>query len=605
MRAWIYAWRWVRIVFRYFFLLAPKESRLATKVLENVKSLIQKNGNQVFQDAAKFQSSLSSAEVEQEERSAFWELCEHEGDALHQCVAIFVDRSTFPTMNQDPLPFLLILDEARFLINTVGNLPRNFSLFRVLRAALKKKDYVFAVLVDTTSHLSNFSPALRNDPSSRNVEGDFASSSTELFPPFNWLVTTDVLSDKDPYSYGRPLWKTTLDAYESGNKVPESSHIDLVNFAWTKLQCSNSSPMLYTPTVIMAMIAVLTGISVSPISNMATELVGSHMATCCAIESNREAILISYPPEPILAEAALQKLHQCVQDGSTNKILDCLLSSFRIGVLDSGHNGELVVKLFCLIARCGEMFKCLTVGEFFKALLRIDVDNHGELSFTCFTSMIRGDKPFQDFWEEMDPSIMLKKLFDRRVAVELPKNQKGADLLLPVRQKNKNDESFSYKYILIQVKNVEVFPNSKVEIVANNLHPQAAFGQESVWVAYSLPIGLLINVGVESSDTSVKKVLSNIWTAIGVDKFMHLFIATERADVKTRLMRLLRERPVKEWGTEKKIGNLHEIEMILSFNPFWGNEFGKETNCQEAIASDTDGVCSSFGQHKKRKYNDT
>ena len=137
------------------------------------------------------------------------------------------------------------------------------------------------------------------DPSNRPITGDrLDRPSQKLFPPFHWVTTMDIY--KEPSTIlGRPSWANADDEREGENWGR------LTDFAWDKLSCYGQ---ITSPNVVIAMLAVLSGISVSPISTTAIELVGSHMATCWAIDETRESICIAYPVEPILAIAALQKL---------------------------------------------------------------------------------------------------------------------------------------------------------------------------------------------------------------------------------------------------------------------------------------------------------
>ena len=44
----------------------------------------------------------------------------------------------------------------------------------------------------------------------------------------------------------------------------------------------------------------------SPQSQLASELVASHMATCLSVSEGRKQLMIAYPSEPLLSEVALE-----------------------------------------------------------------------------------------------------------------------------------------------------------------------------------------------------------------------------------------------------------------------------------------------------------
>lgn len=594
MVKWIDAWRWIRILFRYLFIY--EEIQDLDILLDKLhKSFREADANDELEIYSLMKAAghdgLTKPELEKEERRLFWSLCEN-GDyanKLHFCV-----KELFALTYEDnkyPLPalqVLFVLDEARFLINTeVKHFP-GYNLFRLFRAGLKGcKECVFAVLVDTTSRVSNFSPPLASDPSNRDVHGDIASSKTQkLFPPFHWITTTDVLCDNSMnvksreyvFTLGRPLWMSTLRTYGA---APNRFHFQqLVDFAYKKLSCYDAAENHNIPKVI-AFLAVLTGMSVSPHSSTAMELVGSYMATCLAIDDDREALCISYPIEPILSEAALNWLREAKLKET---VLDVLNSCLRIGIVNSGHSGELVVKLLFLLGRCkiSKTFECCTIesiltslmgaGGFSKVKDDICVLSY-ELSFTRFCKVIRWDKTFEEFWGQSDPGSVLKAIYERRGAIELPDSQRGADLLLPTW----NEAEDTYRYILIQVKNVI---SLSVNRALNKLMPEFVFGVNSKWPEYDCGFSLLVNVGSSSVKDPIKlytRKKQHILVLNGLDIFSDLSSKNWDAVV-SGLRDILRERGVNQW-----VHGEVEKYQVLSFEPIWRQLMG----CDNDDAMDT------------------
>jgi len=444
----------------------------------------------------------------------------------------------------------------------------SYTLFRLLRAALREQTRgVFAVLVDTTSHVSNFAPSVQGDPSTRDRPADDMKIGQKLFRPFHWVTTTDVLKGngkKAEFVLGRPLWKTTLD-YRRGDLV------SLMRFAWDKLSCQKS---LESRDVIIAMLAVSTGLTVSPMSTTAIELVGSHMATCGAIDDSREALYISYPAEPIMTEAALDQLKKALESNeSAPKIFDSLLYYMRIGTLDAGRNGELVIKLLLLLARAKSSERlevCRSTG-FLKNLCGSNTNLTGKISFTCFSKVTRwGQISFKNLWNRQIPKILLKALYERRVAMEFPDNQVGADFLVPICV-NEDD----YRYILVQAKNVVDWSDSKASEAREKLRPEKVFPNNTKWVGCDSKLRLLINVGKEQ-EPNVKVNTEGDVTFVeinGLDGFSCLFAEGTSSDVKKGLRSILREPSPEDWLDRKE-----EEEQFLSFDPIFKTALDYKTD---------------------------
>jgi hypothetical protein len=63
---------------------------------------------------------------------------------------------------------LVVIDEARFLLNSKLTDHSDYTLFRIFRSALQSfKSGLFAVVVDTQSQIAKFTPSRHLDPSLR------------------------------------------------------------------------------------------------------------------------------------------------------------------------------------------------------------------------------------------------------------------------------------------------------------------------------------------------------------------------------------------------------------------------------------------------------
>jgi hypothetical protein len=409
-------------------------------------------------------------EKENKERMAFWSLCfershDHLMKRMFNFINSFAENGEMPEKIQEMLKckhVLLVIDEARFLSNAAFSTHSNVTLFRIFRAALKDiRSGFFAVVVDTLSRIANFAPSRKLDPSLRYIEKDDCMGK-DLFHPFTAVTTMDALCDpnnnldeaKYRFTLGRPLWKITLDYYIATESSVTSALDELITFGGVCMPNDEGK---------IACIAVLTGINISPLSTIANELVASHMATCLAIDSNRESLFMMYPVEPVLAEAAKHYIKHEYGHRKLSKVFEPLQDCFRIGAIDRGHNGELIAKLLILLG----MFQISEVGSVVSscqcvldALFGKDVMNNeslahagDEFSFNCFTELVRNSK----YWVESDAQHELASYFNRGVAIQLPRGHPGADLLLPIRRKSICEKSgcdqYHYKYLLIQVKN--------------------------------------------------------------------------------------------------------------------------------------------------------
>lgn len=273
---------------------------------------------------------------------------------------------------------VIALDEARsLLIDSTG---RETNAFRNLRSALGELESlnVIFVLTDTLSCLSNFSPATRRDPSYR------PQKQFNLLPPFYELLTMDALvtSNRLPQlerldnitieslaillSQGRPLWGALF----LENNPTSISIIDTVEFARKKLLCKTDLVSKIDDEAILAIMAVRFGIHGVVDHTIASDLMSSYMGTGTHLFSlhkyfdnlilgmyigeDRIRMVVRYPAEPAIAEAACQSLHRpisaCEDELEFNEerlgaVLSMFIDKCLNGLISAGSVGELIARV--------------------------------------------------------------------------------------------------------------------------------------------------------------------------------------------------------------------------------------------------------------------
>jgi len=336
-----------------------------------------------------------------------------------------VEQQTQFRGTEDKGPFLLCIDEGRELIEK--------GVFRGVRRCFRNVAGVLGILTDTLSTLTNMAPAAQNDSSSLRL-----SEKNKLLPPFHLVTTQDVYAGSTTActdsSYGRPLWHR-VEKRDSSLLQKFATNKLLRSTKYNFLQQLEESQRTYAAIACLACRAAL---SVSPGRRIANELVGGHMAVCVHVYDDREAMVIGYPSEPVLANAsagiltssgtfegweiALQQLVKCVQDGE----------------VDTGKIGELVHRLLLLLT---------------NDRARLDLSNGQNLSAYKFLSTLVGKKKLDDNVSKADQGWLkertcdfnhfvavsylvsykqLEKLARRKAAVACKPGHNGIDLEIPL-----------------------------------------------------------------------------------------------------------------------------------------------------------------------------
>ena len=383
-------------------------------------------------------------------------------------------------------------DEGSNLLKDVEKV----SMFKILRRSLKAFPFDYAnllqycsVITDTNSNISNFSPALRFDPS-RRISGDETLS--DLASPFwaflGWLtidITTAksllssvIFCDKHPepltkemakkvsdselefqrviFGLGRPLWHLLND-----KSLPLSRSVE---FAMKKM-CGGSdyyySESVFDDASCIAYLDCIAMASLTPVSCFTSEIIASKMGLCVGIDDNREIVRSMYESEPILVEACYSIIADCLGGRSqAQKVLDSVPGYLRSGLISTGERGELLMRLsvsFSWLSACknvaiyGKHYK----GPFFSKPIKFEVFlkhliseysksapfvaeqvGEGNISDTDYEQLMNGIV-FATHWVRLKDIRSLDydtlcQLFVRGCAILAPENFPGIDGFLIV-----------------------------------------------------------------------------------------------------------------------------------------------------------------------------
>jgi hypothetical protein len=396
---------------------------------------------------------------------------------------------------------LFVFDEARSLLDI--KYPAKTSRFLELRRALwylPQSCGAFAVILDTTSRLSNFQPASLDDPSQR-----VKSENHDLFDPLYLLSTTDVMSmqtvkdatlhdiinPKLLYRYGRPMWGAQLDAVSEDKLTTQLGN--LVKVAMEKLvggggKLAKLDKQSLDEKLAVAILGPRIGLDVAPQCHLASELVASHMRACAFISLDRRSLITMFPVEPILAEASAQIIH--VYNISLVSLLEKLISAIRNGWIEGGYRGELVARLVLMLAmetcikktvsekpKHNQFSHPVLVNNFIEALFGVRLDDWFNSKYNdedeelkkfkpqCVGKLVRGMIFFTSFISitYTPTSNDMLEFLTRGVAIICKRNQKGIDFIIPILLP-KDDNYYPLEvgqitYLLVQVKNWKVSGN--------------------------------------------------------------------------------------------------------------------------------------------------
>lgn len=359
---------------------------------------------------------------------------------------------------------VICLDEARTLLDEKGSL-----LFRSLRDALRKQfartnkegtlnltkpqgDF-FAIILDTTYKVANFSPPVRHDPSQKRLRD--LGAKPKLFPPLYAIDTINIFpkgSEKrlpdgsneatlSLFRYGRPLWGARI---ESGESLYE-----LMELARQKLD--GQEPLLSTALLSYSLNFYIVN------NTMAEELVSGWLRYILYVNEGRDLLRTTQPSEPILAHTSASMMLDPATRLSVVQQFVCACFEGSVNVGDIGEMVAAIVLLFtfdeALYMDAQYLPAAVSVKSFLDALLGSQIadvvincaDTNAEMRTICS----KGEIFCNHFMKLEDPPCKktLQIAFQHGVGIILPDNFPGADIVVPIRV------SAKVSFLGIQVKN--------------------------------------------------------------------------------------------------------------------------------------------------------
>lgn len=368
---------------------------------------------------------------------------------LHQNEHESPDFVTVTSMRGEPKG-LICIDEARALLDSTNSM-----LFRSFREAARNRfqatkkgsssmsmvpgDF-FALVLDTTSRVANFSPPARHDRSQK-VNRLFDDTPRKLFPPIYAIDTLDVFANNKEdqvqdgsgdavsslFRLGRPLWGGRI---ESGQ--------DLTGISELAMQKISGQGAVYWLALLSYRINYYVASNV-----LAEELVSGWLRYILYINKTRDMLRTIQPTEPILADSASRMM----LDPSTrlSVIQQFVTSSFE-GTVNIGDLGELVVAMLLLFAFDEARYQvggnwpaAVALPDFIGMLLGKEMRSKIK---ACVTS----DQEMDKIWTKgtifcnhfvrlqyPPDEETLQAGFNRGVGFFTPEKFTGADLLIPIK----------------------------------------------------------------------------------------------------------------------------------------------------------------------------
>ncbi len=356
---------------------------------------------------------------------------------------------------------LLVFDEARELLEKSGFV-FGVNRFRLFRRALREyratypDSRLFAVMVDTSSRIQNFSPSLGADPSARRVAGEGGS---HLFHPFVLRGSFDALFqdkklpedtkdltcllDSENYLYaGRPLV-----ALQSGSKDQQNQFL---------LRKLNGGSYKITNNGALSTVLCRLATSISCQASAASDLVADHMVYLLAADKEREKLFISFLPEPRMAAAAASMWK--IEHIFVEKLLPALQHAMISGLVSAGCRGEIVGQIILLKAfdaACEECNKppgsCVSLLSVLTQLLPSCVSNPLMfLRHECIPDSLMTCRLACGQFVQLTHNFSLStnvQLAERHCGAAFKAMQAGNDLMVPIITENPSA-------FLIQIKNL-------------------------------------------------------------------------------------------------------------------------------------------------------
>jgi hypothetical protein len=382
-------------------------------------------------------------------------------------------------------PVVLLLDEAKHLLAPITVTHSSLkpldvpSKFRLLRDALRLewlRSNVCCVLASTVSSVGDFSPP--DDLSSLKHLG----TGSKIIPPFyhldffNWKREPtgplpsgwkDLEEYRSLFARGRPLFDlVTRMSFDLAITFVRQKILGGQSPSFSRL----SFDKLKTPKFVLSFLvaSLRSSLSYNPHANYASDAVASHMAVVQYLSEDRYLL-------PVLAEAAAQILHETNKEAET--ILSSLPQMFGFAPIGKGEAGEAIARLLVQLAydraaiqhARGEVddtnwrlrlpgppflfSRPIPLQSFISVLCGVDASKKlaemlqkaklvsCEVAFTHVVKLTFTPRSIK----------VIKQGFESRSIFIGKHNQKGYDLLIPVRYVFRLQEQ--YTCILIQIRN--------------------------------------------------------------------------------------------------------------------------------------------------------
>jgi hypothetical protein len=365
----------------------------------------------------------------------------------------------------------VVFDEARALLKD-DITDEKLSLFRLFRRALRElnlaieeKTRIFAVLLDTSSRVSNFTPAARSDISQKNskvaplkLHAPFIHITNKDIPFFEKRKVGDKFTDTEFFEkvnffkIGRPIWLIDLNADDTENDAKVRAVFALAK----KKLLGGMSDGDFTSgvnlkgvsieDVKLALLSIRTPLAIARYGRLAESMPASHMRTIRSLSDSREVIYSAYNREPVLACAAAS-LSLSVPEFSHVELLDTLLNLVITGLVSVGDQGEQLLAYVYILARdiladdingSKPSHPLIKVKDLLKLI-------HGEACKTLTDNatnrsqnlemLLNGEVSFCQFIDiENTPDIrQVKEGFYGGTGFISRPNQAGVDIYIPVR----------------------------------------------------------------------------------------------------------------------------------------------------------------------------
>ncbi|CAG8480336.1 6272_t:CDS:2 [Paraglomus occultum] len=187
-------------------------------------------------------------------------------------------------------------------------------------------------------------------------------------------------------------------------------------------------------------------LDIVPQSIHASQLTASHLAYVHYISTSGESLYVSYPSEPILAEASAHLMHRIAR----TRYLSQLVHAVRSGHVEGGFRGELVGRLLALFAWDKaqgppnaidvHFSRALCVGEYLEQLIAggrkkvKEILEESAVDSSVMVNFLSGEMFFTHFvpLRYTQSRVDLPRCINRGAAIQCKRGQTGIDLILPV-----------------------------------------------------------------------------------------------------------------------------------------------------------------------------